>query len=380
MITDAAGTIKEQRQFDAWGNILKLTDGAGNALTAFSIIDRGYTGHEHLLGVGLINMNGRLYDPLLHRFLSPDDYIQDPTNTQNFNRYGYVMNNPLKYTDESGQFWQIIIGAAISVVTNGINNLAHGDNFFKGAWKAAAIGALGGAFSYAIGNAAQTMTGIGKVAFQTAAHAYIGGMMSEMNGGSFGTGALSGAFGSLAAYGTSSLLSNANEVLMAGGTILSGAAIGGLSSEIEGGSFWDGARNGAISATLNHVAHMLEEEGGRNPKQDKPLTKEDIKNLEKQGFNHRDKSLNGKNGGKLDLYKDRDGNVYEKPKGGTGAGEPIGYNLNHYSSYQPIMQRSSTIMSPKPIMPLFLPSPPPIIMPTIMFEPAPITNFELIFP
>ncbi|GAA4104508.1 hypothetical protein [Mucilaginibacter panaciglaebae] len=46
MITDASGAIKEQRQFDAWGNIVKLTDGAGNVLTAFAILDRGYTGHE----------------------------------------------------------------------------------------------------------------------------------------------------------------------------------------------------------------------------------------------------------------------------------------------------------------------------------------------
>ncbi|WP_425562845.1 RHS repeat-associated core domain-containing protein [Mucilaginibacter panaciglaebae] len=59
------------------------------------MLERGYTGHEHLLGVGLINMNARLYDPLLHRFLSHDDNVQNPTNTQNFNRYGYVLNNPL---------------------------------------------------------------------------------------------------------------------------------------------------------------------------------------------------------------------------------------------------------------------------------------------
>jgi hypothetical protein len=49
-------------------------------------------------------MNGRLYDPLLHRFLQPDNNIQDPSNTQNYNRYGYVLNNPLKYIDPSGEF------------------------------------------------------------------------------------------------------------------------------------------------------------------------------------------------------------------------------------------------------------------------------------
>lgn len=104
MISDINGNIKEKRHFDAWGNIVKLTDGSNTALTKFKYLDRGYTGHEHLLGVGLIHMNGRLYDPILHRFLAPDNFIEAPFNTQNYNRYGYVLNNPLKYTDPSGEF------------------------------------------------------------------------------------------------------------------------------------------------------------------------------------------------------------------------------------------------------------------------------------
>ena len=49
-------------------------------------------------------MNGRLYAPSLHRFLQPDNYVQDSFNTQNFNRYGYVLNNPLLYTDPTGEY------------------------------------------------------------------------------------------------------------------------------------------------------------------------------------------------------------------------------------------------------------------------------------
>ena len=52
-------------------------------------------------------MNARLYDPLVGRFLSPDPYIQAPDFTQNFNRYSYALNNPLKYTDPSGNFFVI---------------------------------------------------------------------------------------------------------------------------------------------------------------------------------------------------------------------------------------------------------------------------------
>lgn len=63
---------------------------------------RGYTGHEHGDAFGIIHMNGRIYDPQLGRTLQADPFIQDPTNTQSYNRYSYVLNNPLVYTDPSG--------------------------------------------------------------------------------------------------------------------------------------------------------------------------------------------------------------------------------------------------------------------------------------
>ena len=63
---------------------------------------RGYTGHEHLDDIGIIHMNGRIYDPRLGRMLSPDPVTQAPENGQNYNRYTYAYNNPLKFTDPSG--------------------------------------------------------------------------------------------------------------------------------------------------------------------------------------------------------------------------------------------------------------------------------------
>ncbi|MBM0654727.1 sugar-binding protein [Capnocytophaga genosp. AHN8471] len=119
-ITDLNGKLVEARHFDAWGKVLSITDGNGNKLDKL-LLDRGYTGHEHLTSVGLIHMNGRLYDPALHRFLMPDNYIQDPFNTQNFNRYGYCLNNPLVYVDQDGEFFWIpvIIGAAVGAYTGG---------------------------------------------------------------------------------------------------------------------------------------------------------------------------------------------------------------------------------------------------------------------
>ena len=67
------------------------------------LFDRGFTGHEHLYAFGLINMNGRVYDPLMSSFLSPDNYVQDPTSQQGFNRYAYCFYNPLKYVDPTGE-------------------------------------------------------------------------------------------------------------------------------------------------------------------------------------------------------------------------------------------------------------------------------------
>jgi RHS repeat-associated protein len=114
-ITDEAGNKLEQRHFDAWGNLTHLKIGNGTIITDKNqirdylvngslVIDRGYTSHEHFAEIGIIHMNGRLYDPLLRRFLNADENIQDPNNTQNYNKYGYVLNNPLMYNDPSGSF------------------------------------------------------------------------------------------------------------------------------------------------------------------------------------------------------------------------------------------------------------------------------------
>ncbi len=91
----------EWQAFDAWGQVLD-NSWNGNEKTTLDPTERGFTNHEHLLEVGLIHMNGRVYDPLIGRFISPDPLIQSSVNTQSFNRYSYVVNNPLSYTDPTG--------------------------------------------------------------------------------------------------------------------------------------------------------------------------------------------------------------------------------------------------------------------------------------
>jgi RHS repeat-associated protein len=66
------------------------------------LLDQGYTGHDEDREHGLINMKGRIYDPSLGRFLTPDPFVDGGNATQRWNRYAYVSYNPLTYTDPSG--------------------------------------------------------------------------------------------------------------------------------------------------------------------------------------------------------------------------------------------------------------------------------------
>jgi len=154
-VTDDAGVLIQEYSYDAWGR-MRSPDDWNICLTvdetslALSLINgRGYTGHEHLAEFGIINMNGRLYDPVLGRMLSPDNFVQAPDFSQNFNRFSYVYNNPLKYTDPSGEFavtTAILIGAAVFGTANLAIQAANGeiDNFGDGA-KAFVAGAVAGA-------------------------------------------------------------------------------------------------------------------------------------------------------------------------------------------------------------------------------------------
>lgn len=92
--------------FDPWGNPRKFKNWTiidSVTLTSNDHPARGFTGHEHLQQFNIINMKGRLYDPVIGRFFSPDNFVQLPDFTQNYNRYSYCLNNPLTYVDPSGE-------------------------------------------------------------------------------------------------------------------------------------------------------------------------------------------------------------------------------------------------------------------------------------
>src|SRR5262249_38405625 len=117
------GSLIERYSYDSWGKRRDAASWVAAAPASFPIdptlSDRGYTGHEHIDHLGLINMNGRVYDPEIGRFLSADPTVQFPESTQGFNRYAYPGNNPLSYTDPSGfGFFREVLGPIIGIVLN----------------------------------------------------------------------------------------------------------------------------------------------------------------------------------------------------------------------------------------------------------------------
>jgi len=101
-LTNESGSVVEKYAYDPWGARRDPANWQSKDTRTSFITNRGYTGHEHLDAFGIINMNGRVYDPLTTLFFSPDPFVQAPGNWLNYNRYGYCMNNPTRYTDPSG--------------------------------------------------------------------------------------------------------------------------------------------------------------------------------------------------------------------------------------------------------------------------------------
>ena len=115
-ITDGRGNVVERLSYDPWGKRRggdwRLDEPGTQPLVLLTkFTNRGFTGHEHVDELNLIHMNGRVYDPELGRFLSADPHIQSPGSSQGYNRYAYVQNNPLKYTDPSGYFLSSLVSA-----------------------------------------------------------------------------------------------------------------------------------------------------------------------------------------------------------------------------------------------------------------------------
>ncbi len=246
-ITNAAGQVVQRMSFDSWGkrrevSWLTMTDGAIAAFDTSATTTRGFTGHEMIDPVGLVHMNGRVYDPEIGRFLSADPFVQETGNLQSWNRYSYVLNNPLSFTDPSGFFFSKLfksigralgslfraIGAAVKKILQnpifraiinivgcalpGVGQLACAA--ITGALSAAAGGSLAdslkaAAFAFvsmgifkAVGPFLNSVAaqGLGGVIIKAGIHGIIGGALSVAQGGSFLQGFAGSAAGALGGY------------------------------------------------------------------------------------------------------------------------------------------------------------------------------------
>lgn len=112
-VTDANGAVTQRMAYDPFGKRRK-TDGGYDSTGSIVIdnaqgTDRGFTGHEQMDDIGIIHMNGRIYDANIGRVMQGDPLIQAPDNLQNFDRYSYVLNNPLNLVDPSGYSFRSVL-------------------------------------------------------------------------------------------------------------------------------------------------------------------------------------------------------------------------------------------------------------------------------
>jgi len=311
VITDDNGVVIERLAYEPFGkrrNANGVTD-ANGTLTS-SNTRRGFTGHEHDDEVGLVNMNGRVFDQAIGRFLSADPLIQSPTYQQSYNRYSYLWNSPLNGTDPSGYkgFWTSLMNVSDRVVSAGFlvtgdvpgayatwksltgkygyqvksigaavgcGYLFRGEAGFTAACIGAAqaaiskaygasdhdalrAGAISAATSYAMYLVGQvTMPQQGSAYVSTGAkvanvvgHAVVGCASAAASGGECRSGALAGGF-SAASTNFGPGLAQTNEAF---GTAYS-AVTGGIGSVIGGGKFANGAVTGAFGYLFNHMLH-----------------------------------------------------------------------------------------------------------------------------
>jgi len=265
VITDELGAVVERLRFDVFGLPVDPNTGVAKANFGAANTTRGYTGHEMDASTGLINMNARLYDPVLGRFISADTVVPGAGNMQAFNRYSYVDNNPLKYTDPSGHWklgnlWNAVkpvvaIAAAAAVMAVTGNPMLAGaiaGYINTGNLTGAIMGGISGAFfagAGEIGDAFGTLAGV-------AANGTAGGLMSMMNGGKFGRGFVTAGITKFAGSigGGKFGISDKGMGGMFARVGIAGA-IGGVASRVMGGDFWSGFRTGAFQRLFNDESH-----------------------------------------------------------------------------------------------------------------------------
>jgi RHS repeat-associated protein len=293
VITNEAGAVLDRNSHDSWGKrrFPNGTDDPTGSVT--SLTTQGHTGQEELTGFGLVHLNGRVYDPFVGRMMSADPTVPEPMNAQAWNRYSYVINNPLAFTDPSGYSWLSeafhavqnffrafpIIGAIIKIAATAICYAVPGCSVFWAAVIASAAvagittGKLSEAFKAGViaGATALAFNAIGDITGQMAglpagvhgpldpfseahvfnvfAHAALGCASSVVSGGKCEQGALSGGITSFAGPWM-----NGDGRTFSVGSLVANTVLGGVASVAAGGKFANGAITGSFGYLFNACA------------------------------------------------------------------------------------------------------------------------------
>ena len=273
--TNENGNITKELGYDAWGRRRNPDTWACYEFSNrnASSYDNGFTGHEHIDWFDMINMDGRMYDPVVGRFMSPDPYVQAPDFTQSLNRYAYCINNSLSLTDPSGYNWiestfSAIVGIAVGIETGGLASGVYGaivggalggasaslmSSIFNGAnlWQTAKStftgafwGAASGTVNFEIGN-------IENVFSRIAAHTAAEGAMEGIRGGHVEHGLLMGLTSSTGGALIEKYSFHINNITQ----VFLNATLTGLVTELGGGKFCNGAMTGAFYAMFNDLIH-----------------------------------------------------------------------------------------------------------------------------
>lgn len=282
----AAGTGADvlPLSFDAWGKRRQTgwsPDPADLRYGDRHWVERGFTGHEHLDNVRLVNMNGRLEDPLLGRMLSPDPATASGPGPQGLNPYSYVNNNPASYFDPSGYF----LSKLRKTIKRGLRHIGSIGQRLVRNWGKPALAAVAAYYTAgtvsswayaaqasAAGVAAGTAGGVAATSTLTAAatsSAILGGMAGGAVAGAIATGNLRGVTAGAITGGLMGSIGVRFGNGYSAGRVLAEASIGGLGAELQGGDFRDGFITSGSLSTMTWAAvemrRVMVEQSRLNP-------------------------------------------------------------------------------------------------------------------
>ena len=281
--SDNSGAKVQELCYDAWGRRRDPStwECYNYAADAEATNPWGFTGHEHIDIFDMVNMDGRMYDPMTGRFLSPDPFMQAPDHTQGLNRYAYCLNNPLSLTDPTGYNWwsdnwksllATAVGITVAALTAGTASSA------SAAIIAGAAGGAAGALTGAVLNGANidqvakaTLTGAfwggvsGFFNFASAdelllakiyKHTFSQGWLEGIQGGNMFHGMMMGAVSGVGGH----YIDKYHDTLGKVGEITTSAVLGGTIDELGGGKFANGAITSAYSVMFNDMMHPQSED------------------------------------------------------------------------------------------------------------------------